>query len=95
MTLWEDNLWSELESLPPAERFIRAGEWTSLITHEMLTALADARRQAVLEAVEGGTDATAFAESVGASHQAVRRFLADARREQRARGKLPLTEVSP
>jgi DNA-directed RNA polymerase specialized sigma24 family protein len=83
MTTWEDALWAELDALPPAERFIVAGEWTSDITHSLLTDLADARRSAVLEAVDAGTDATAFAEQVGASHQAVRRFLADARRERR------------
>jgi hypothetical protein len=81
---WEDELWLELNAMSPSDRFIATGRVITGITQQLLTELANSRRAAVLEAVDGeGIDAVTFAERVGSGSSAIKRLLDEARAKSR------------
>lgn len=79
-TSWQQQLWAELQSLPPDEQFIVAGAWIAQITQSLLPELGRHRRENVLEllAQDGATIAT-VAGQLGMRRSTVSRLVDEGR----------------
>lgn len=77
---WEEAMWAELRSQPKEEQVILAEEFISTMSHRLLGELANARRLAVVELIEGQhyTYAT-LADTIGSRPGTIRRLAEEGR----------------
>lgn len=81
---WKAELWNELNALSIDDRFIRIGEMIADITHNVLPDLGEARREALVQMVDGeGRNAVNVAASLGMRRSAVAKLLDEGRKVRR------------
>lgn len=81
---WEDTLWSELDAMSATDQIVATGEMIAAVNQRILPALADRRRDRVVELLlEPGWDATKLAESIGARRGTILRLAQEGRARRR------------
>lgn len=81
---WEKVLWEELDQQEPMQQIVTCGEWITGMTQSLLTALADRRRDMVIEVLaRPDMDATRLAESIGTRPTTIRRLAEEGRARKR------------
>lgn len=81
---WEETMWAELDALTYPEQIITTNEMINHINQHILPALANRRRQRVLDVLaEDGMDATKLAETIGARRVTILRLASEGRAEAR------------
>lgn len=81
---WEETLWAELDALAYPDQIITTNEMINHINQHILPALANRRRQRVLDVLaEPGMDATKLAETIGARRVTILRLASEGRAEAR------------
>lgn len=81
---WQEVMWKELDALSATEQFVTTGQWIAQMTQELLPALGDRRRQALLNALDtSGMDNAQFAESVGSRTTTIKRLVEEAKKNNR------------
>lgn len=82
---WEEMMWQELDAQPPTERIVTCGELITRMTATLLPKLGQARRRAVLEALQApDMDYTTLADSIGARRTTIVRLAEEGRAEARS-----------
>lgn len=77
---WKDALWEDLRQRDEIDRFVTTGEWITYVTQELLPALSNERRRAVVTLLkQDGWDALRIAETVGSRRTTIQRLAEEGR----------------
>lgn len=81
---WETQMWEELNSLPAEQQIVVSGQYISLITHQVLTALSNFRGDAAERALaEVDGNAEVLADRIGSRKAVIERLASGARVRRR------------
>jgi hypothetical protein len=81
---WQEAVWKELEVMTPLERFVACGAWITEMQQEMVPALAENRRLALVEESENNdNDYLLLAERIGTRKATVERLVNEGRQMRR------------
>lgn len=81
---WEDQLWTELDNLSHTDQIVATGEMINRLSTALLPALAQRRRDRVLDLLEQPEwDATKIAETIGARRGTIVRLAQEGRAARR------------
>lgn len=87
---WQEVLWAELDELSPLEQFAVSGEWITEMQQGFVPALAQRRREKLMEAVEEmDGDYYRVAEQIGSRKATVERLVNEGRAQKRGRDQYP------
>lgn len=77
---WEEAMWAELEQMSPQDQVVATGEWITMMTQQLLPALARHRRLTVVAILESDDwDATKLAETIGSRPGTIQRLAEEGR----------------
>ena len=77
---WEEALWAELDGMSELDQIVKAAEWITSITQEILPALGKYRRRKIVELLaQDDWDATKIAESIGTRRGTINRLADEGR----------------
>jgi hypothetical protein len=81
---WEKVLWEELDQQDDIVQIVTCGEWITRMTQNLLTALADRRREKVIQVLaRPDMDSTRLAEEIGTRRTTITRLAEEGRARRR------------
>lgn len=83
---WQEAMYAELDQMDPLQQFVICGEWITEMQQTLVPALAERRREKLVEAADGnGNDYLQLAETIGSRRATVERLVNEGRQRIRER----------
>lgn len=81
---WIEAMWAEVDNMSPLDQFVICGEWITTMQQELVPALAQRRREKLVEASEENeNDYLRLAELIGSRRATVERLVNEGRSRMR------------